>query len=214
MFMRQPILLIVGASVLVFISAGCGHVLYADGPYHGKVIDKETKRPIEGAAVVAGWRKEAPAAHPIITIYDAQEAVTDREGNFTVPGIVGGSVNPLAKIREPSFNIFKPGYAAYGETRESAMPRENDRILLALGVLTTREQRVRNLSDVLFFSTCTPRELAERLEEKMRVAPPYCVPEEKIPNLLRLKKMEEYELGLGTGNIFKGSRPLRKETPK
>lgn len=49
--------------------------------------------------------------------YDAQDTVTDREGNFTIPGITGGLVNPLAKIKEPLFTIFKPGYEAYKARR-------------------------------------------------------------------------------------------------
>jgi PPOX class probable F420-dependent enzyme len=46
---------------LVMVLVGCGHVIYVDGPYHGTVIDSETKQPIEGAAVLAVWWKEAPA---------------------------------------------------------------------------------------------------------------------------------------------------------
>jgi len=111
MKMRTLILGVFGG--LLLVAAGCGHLLYADGPYRGRVVEPETKRPIEGAAVLAVWWKEAPAPHPIITVYDAQETLTDKDGNFRIPGIIGGSLNPLAKIREPQFTIFKPGYEAY-----------------------------------------------------------------------------------------------------
>ena len=32
---------------LGLIFAGWGHVLYSDGPYQGKITDKETNQPIE-----------------------------------------------------------------------------------------------------------------------------------------------------------------------
>ncbi|MGB7946312.1 MAG: hypothetical protein WCH75_01390, partial [Candidatus Binatia bacterium] len=86
----------------MMVLVGSGHVIYVDGPYHGTVIDSETKQPIEGAAVLAVWWKEAPAVgHYTVSYYDAQETLTDREGNFTIPGVTGGSPNPLAKLGIP-----------------------------------------------------------------------------------------------------------------
>ena len=69
---------------LGLVSTSCGHVLYSDGPYPGKIIDRETNEPIEGAAVLAVWWKETPMiAEAQRSYYDAQDTVTDREGNFT-----------------------------------------------------------------------------------------------------------------------------------
>lgn len=174
----------VGLLILVILAVGNGRIFYADGPYHGKVIDKETKKPIEGAAVLAVWRKETPMiAHLMITYYDAQETLTDAEGNFTIPGIVGGSLNPLAKIREPLFTIFKPGYAAYGgmvfkpRSVQETVQRfeEDDRNVFALGGLTTQEERLKNVRIIY---------------------PGPSVPEEKYPNLIRLRNIEEVNLKL------------------
>ena len=177
------------SSFLVLL-AGCGHLVYADGPYRGKVIDKETGQPIEGAAVVAIWRKETPMiAHPDVTFYDAQETLTDQKGNFTLPGIRGGSLNPLTKIREPLFTIFKPGYEAYGD-RKLAQPAKEGQTVVELGRLETREERLRNLSNI-HVRICTPE-----LPEGLRDVSPYCVPPAKIPNLIRLRKAERINLGL------------------
>ena len=38
-------------AVVLIPASGC----YAKGPWRGKVVDAETKQPIEGAAVVAVW---------------------------------------------------------------------------------------------------------------------------------------------------------------
>ncbi len=184
----------VGLLILVILAVGNGRIFYTDGPYHGKVIDKETKQSIEGAAVLAVWRKETPMiAHLMITYYDAQEILTDAEGNFTVPGIVGVSLNPLAKIREPLFTIFKPGYAAYGgmvfkpRSVQETVQRfeEDDRNVFALGGLTTQEERLKNVRIIY---------------------PGPSVPEEKYQNLIRLKNIERVSLGLKPTHIRKGKR--------
>ncbi|MFQ5853553.1 MAG: hypothetical protein ACE5JU_23590 [Candidatus Binatia bacterium] len=178
------------AGVLLF-SVSCGRVIYADGPYHGKVIDKETKQPIEGAAVLAVWWKETPMiAQAQITFYDAQETLTDQEGNFTIPGITGGSANPLAKIREPLFTIFKPGYKAFKQVRLRP-PADEERSVVDLSPLKTREERKKNLYGLL------PGACAPDVKQ-------FCVPEEKILTLIRLMNVEEKNLGSKPTYIPKG----------
>jgi hypothetical protein len=191
-------------SVLVFVSSGCGRVLYADGPYLGKVIDKQTREPIEGAAVVALWMKETPfVGHYMVRYHDAQETVTDQQGNFTIPGLTAISFNPLAKVREPSFTIFKPGYTAYRRLvfkPQSAgiieVFEEGDRMVYALERLKTREERMRNLDGLDPAPRCRPQETPESS---------LCLPGEKFPNLLRLKNIEQKNLNLNSPQRSKGA---------
>ena len=172
------------SSFLVLLAA-CGHLVYADGPYQGRVIDRETKQPIEGAAVLAVWWKRAPGpGHPIISFYDAQETLTDQDGNFTIPGTRGGSLNPLATIQEPLFTIFQPGYEAYG-ARKLARPGSEERTTVELRRLTAREERLRNLDEISFARFCLPDEKTTS-----------CIPREKAPNLVRLRAEERRSLGL------------------
>jgi hypothetical protein len=159
---------------------------HSDGPYRGTLIDRETQEPIEGAAVLAVRRKETPMiAEAQMTHYDAQETVTDHEGNFTIPGITGGSVNPLAKIREPLFTIFKPSYKVYNARRLSA-PDETGLRIIALRHLETRGERLKNLA-----------------------SGDSHVPFEKYPNLLRRENEERVNLGLrpGGGPTKQGVKP-------
>jgi flagellar basal body-associated protein FliL len=60
-------------------------------PYKGKVIDTETKEPIEGAVVLVVYYSESPTiAGSSVQPADAQEAVTDSNGEFNFSlGFVG-----------------------------------------------------------------------------------------------------------------------------
>lgn len=195
--MLKKALLISVLSGLTLLSVGCGHLVYADGPYQGRVIDAETKQPIEGAAVLAVWWKREPGiGHYTSSVYDAQETLTDQEGNFTIPGVVGRPLNPLAVIREPKFTVFKPEYEAYGGWGINPMVipylpgtirvyEEAGRTVVELRRLTTREERVRNL---------------DRLDLSYRI------PKEKYPNLIRLRNIDEVSLGLSPTHIPKEER--------
>lgn len=160
--------------IVLGLTTGTWHIVYVDGPYHGRVIDKTTGRPIVGAAVVAVWSKEVPfIAHAIITYYDAQETLTDQQGNFTIPGVWGVFLIPLTKMRDPLFTIFKPGYEAY-RARKLGPSGGKGRTDVRLQLLTVRKERLENLR-------------AGHLG-------PY-VPKERYPNLIRLKSVERANLG-------------------
>lgn len=179
---------LIGAALLVvlIILVANGRVLYIDFPYRGKVIDKETMRPIEGAAVVAVWQMDTPMiGHASITVYDARETVTDQEGNFTTPWVWGGSINLFPKLRPPNFTIFKPGYEAFRARRFTSQMNPASRWWRAdveLRRLTTREERLRNLG----------------------VHPGSEVPDETIPNLIRLMNIEAVDLGIEPAYLQKG----------
>jgi len=185
--------IIIGVAGLLIFFLGWGRLFYFDGPYKGKVIDMETKKPLEGTAVVAVWWQDSfGAAHSIESVYEAREALTDQEGNFSIATLWMASINPLSKIRKPVFYIFKPGYAAYGGWSISpiSLP-ENIRLdkkwwhtTVELRRLRTRKERSKNLSNI-YISICTP-ELPEGLRNVSR----FCVPREKIPNFIRLKEAE------------------------
>lgn len=172
-------------SILLILLAGCGHLVFADGPYHGRVLDAETNQPIGGAAVLAVWWKRSPGpGEPIISFYDAQEVVTDGDGNFTIAGISGGSLNPLARIDKPLFTIFKPEYEAYGDLR-LAPPTKGGPALVVLRRLTVREERLRNLDKIPASLLCEPHDTSA-----------LCIPRGKASILLRLRNIEMRNLGL------------------
>lgn len=87
----------------------------ADGPYRGKVIDAETKQPIEGAVVVAVWTERIFRPFKPKTVFrEAKEVFTNNNGEFEIPGYVEGKVGETALgVQYPHIYIFKPGYYSY-----------------------------------------------------------------------------------------------------
>jgi hypothetical protein len=74
---------------LLFLFLGIVGLAYADGPYHGSVVDAHTKQPIAGAVVFAEWWTRSPGlVQEVQSFYDAQETVTDNQRNFVIPGII------------------------------------------------------------------------------------------------------------------------------
>ena len=71
----------------------------ADGAtFKGKVIDADTKEPIEGAAVVAVWSEETTT--PTAThsrLKDVKEVLTDKNGGWEIKGPKGRKWFPCAE---------------------------------------------------------------------------------------------------------------------
>lgn len=104
--------------------------LYHAGPWSGKIIDTETKKPIEGALVSVIWYRDYDTRFTLYTtLHESKEVLTDSNGYFEIPAytetgenkdkwpkpklagvelFVGGPV-----IRDPEFIIFKPGIYYY-----------------------------------------------------------------------------------------------------
>lgn len=107
--------------------------LYSGGPWRGRVIDADTKEPIEGAVVVAIWKREydTPAGGSS-RFHDAKETLTDEGGRFEIPAYrVSGDNKSLWREKDlqgnialnlfipgptisgPDFIIYKPSYGNY-----------------------------------------------------------------------------------------------------
>lgn len=102
--------------VVLSLLAGCA----TQGPWRGKVIDSETKQPIEGAAVVAVWHTvNMGLGDTVDRFYDAKETVTDKDGNWEIPQykiffVRNQILPPLPRgLKMPEFTIFKPGYGHF-----------------------------------------------------------------------------------------------------
>lgn len=92
----------------------------ADRTFRGKVIDAETLKPIEGAVVVAIWRKtRAGIAGADTRFKDAKETLTDKNGEWTIVGpegyedkIIPGLIHLIGVFvtKSPEIIYYKPGY--------------------------------------------------------------------------------------------------------
>ena len=94
--------------------------------FKGKVIDADTKQPIEGAVVVASWREaRAGIAGEDTRLKDVKETLTDKNGEWVIKGPKGREGGNITAIftfltgtyytRPPQLIVFKPGYCSYPE---------------------------------------------------------------------------------------------------
>ena len=94
-------------------------MVYHKPAFNGKVIDAETKEPIEGAVVVAIYKK-----YPIISgpgggsqsIMDIKEILTDAKGEFYFSSYTT-VIQPFSIEGSATFIIFKPGYGSFPDGR-------------------------------------------------------------------------------------------------
>lgn len=147
--------------VLLFLSLG-GNAWGAT--FKGKVIDADTKQPIEGAVVVASWLEETTTPGATHTrLKDVKETLTNKKGEWMIEGPKGregGNIMAIFTLltgtyytRTPEFIIFKPGYCSWpvGFTidacRAKIKPGGNDKVAegetVELQRLTKREDRRR-----------------------------------------------------------------------
>ena len=102
--------------MLLLSAATCeaSWLIFHKPEFRGKIVDIETLEPIEGAVVVAIYRKEEMAIADSVDIdIDAREALTDRNGEFIIPSYTT-FINPFSWSIPVQFIIFKPGYYCTG----------------------------------------------------------------------------------------------------
>jgi len=92
----------------MLISWGYVKIVAYDGTYQGRIVDADTGEPLEGVVVLGVWHKQGPSPGGAVTsYYDAREAVTDKNGDFSIRGQglrVMSNLLPMRPI------IFKAGY--------------------------------------------------------------------------------------------------------
>jgi hypothetical protein len=169
------------AVIILILNSGCA-IVHHYGPYMGKVVDKESGEPIEGAAVLAVYYTQLyTIAGPVHKYLDAQETLTDKNGEFEIPSLTRFTFRPLHLFDScPSFTIFKPCYGCFprhegttstGINEQWFRPREHE--IVKLPRLKTLEERRRNCRCV-----------------------PTSVPDDKIKLLLYQVHLERVNLGI------------------
>jgi hypothetical protein len=102
---RKPILGFAGALVLLL----CPGIAFS---WSGVIIDKATRRPIEGAVIARSWDKYyATVAGGDSTLFTYNEAISDQKGRFTLlPKTIPIGIPVLYGIVENRPIVYKPGY--------------------------------------------------------------------------------------------------------
>jgi len=119
--MRQFVtgILILLALTIFYPQASHAWLIFHKPEYRGKIIDAETKKPLEGVVVVAIYSTSdviggpgGPSSREI----GAREALTDENGIFVIPSYTT-IMNPIARENGTQFIIFKAGYSGSGGGR-------------------------------------------------------------------------------------------------
>ncbi len=96
----------------LLVCSGCVSLCRIDGPYKGKVIDSETKQPLEGVVVLGVWNKVyGNVAGSTREFYDSVEILTGKNGEFSIPG---KGLLLFSFLDEMDVVIFKAGYEMLG----------------------------------------------------------------------------------------------------
>lgn len=112
-------------AMCVVILSGCA-TTHTVEEYIGRVIDSDTKKPLEGAVVLAiystrawsdvsyAYKGKDTAYYSTLTPLAAQETTTNKNGEFKIPSITIIQQHLLNRpYPNAQFVIFKPGYGNY-----------------------------------------------------------------------------------------------------
>lgn len=106
--MKKTVIAIWCITFMVLLPGCFQRLVGYDGTYRGRIVDLETREPLAGVVVLGVWYREgATPGGAIWQYYDAREAVTDKNGEFSIPGqgvLVVSNLLPMRPI------IFKAGY--------------------------------------------------------------------------------------------------------
>jgi hypothetical protein len=113
---------IIFSTVFLFLfasqNAQASWLIYHKPAFEGKVIDIDTKIPIEGAVILAYYERSFVIGFgegPVV--FSIQETLTDKEGKFVVPSYTTVML-PVFLGAKVSIGVYKPGYAQTGANEE------------------------------------------------------------------------------------------------
>ncbi|BBA69498.1 carboxypeptidase-like regulatory domain-containing protein [Geobacter sulfurreducens] len=101
---------------LVALPAHGSWLIYHKPEFKGQVVDIETKEPVEGAVVVAVYKKTTlnPPAGSYTNVIEVRETLTDKNGTFNFHSYTT-LIHPFSYSDNCDFIIYKPGYGNLGE---------------------------------------------------------------------------------------------------
>ena len=147
---------IVAFGVFLFIFSLC----YLS-PFKGKVIDAETKTPIEGAAVLIVYWREDPCTYKAkkgapVNMITGHETTTDKNGEFDMSRRFEPCAGPFRLLG--GVKIFKPGFGLFPNHQRSTasgekqacsdrhfLPKPKQHIVYELPRLYSKEERKINV---------------------------------------------------------------------
>jgi hypothetical protein len=181
-----------------------------DRAFRGKVLDSDTKEPIEGAVVVAYWDEgRATLAGQSTRLKEVKETLTDKNGEWSINGPKGSPHDPnpifsfltgIRYTRTPQFIVFKPGYCPWPEgfsidaCKDKLKPGGNGEVIegktVELPKVTEKERRLPTLRIGPVFSYSDDPKVEKKFLKKQL-------------EFLRLLDEENRNLGLSEYGYYK-----------
>lgn len=168
---------------IIFLTSNCSAGMT------GTIVDAETDKPIEGAVVHVEWTKTKGI--PGLTYgetYKIAEAVTDKDGKFSISEFLRPPVNP------PTVVVYKRGYVAWRnnfifpdyQRREGFQWKDNNVIELE------HFRRYSHSRHILFFSGDLSLKASSKLEQACSWEYSLARKEEELAREKRKVKKGEY----------------------
>jgi len=98
--MKRWLILGMAFVVVALLVVGCEKPVKGTGVY-GKIVDKETKKPVEGATITITALKQMTEASPVVWAVNGN---TDASGNYSMKELEPGNY---------AFTVTRQGYFAY-----------------------------------------------------------------------------------------------------
>lgn len=113
--MKRNLLFVVLLGTASALPACATPLTYSAEPIEAKVIDAETKQPLEGVIVTANWELRggpSPGGSTAVGQLMVMETVTDKNGRFHFPAWGPKLRPPLTELHnhDPQLLLFKSGY--------------------------------------------------------------------------------------------------------
>lgn len=220
----------IGLVLLLLVSYFSGLWPLSAEAIDSMVVDGSTNKPIEGAVVVAYWQvMQGSVAGDSLPCVPAslEEAVTDREGRFHIPG--WGPIWPTCSTgmpgNDPIMYVFKPGYyygkfdnvPVYGRTVTHTRGSFHDELaLIKIPNSDLVDSDPKNLKSAIWDFN----QLNDDLGEFTVFMPRECN-WKKIPNMMKALELQRIALsaipghfrGL-TGDLLAEDEEFRKMAPQ
>lgn len=156
---------LLGLSLMAWLLllSGCA-ITREYGPYMGKVVEKETGEPIEGAVVLMEFDTISGNIGGMTKHYvDAVETLTNAKGEYLIPLHRITTFRTFEAWSKDAYAvIFKPGYGAFPGHREATVSvasrtlPENQMVVVELPKLKTKKEREDNAISNLWIDGDVP----------------------------------------------------------
>jgi hypothetical protein len=198
---------------LVIVAFLLGYVPLIALPIDSQVVDAETGKPIEGAVVVAYWElKPGSLTGDSLPCGAAnvEETVTDKEGEFHIPGWgprISACSGPMHE-GDPLLFVFKSGYH-YGRFNNFKYTVTTATTFMTSSAWKNRQMKLRAFHDIDYRDTSPSGIISDydgiNIDMGIFITdmPSQCS-WKKVPNMLRALELERERISQATGHPFGG----------